>query len=264
VPQRIEVNGIELAYEDTGDEGPAVLFVHGLGGSTRNWDAQLFACEDRYQGIAYDQRGHGQSEKPPGPYSVEEWATDLIGLLDALEIERAALVGHSVGCMVAEHAAVDLGERVWALAMCGGALAWRPEAGPVFEERVKLARDGRMEEIADAVITTGLSERCRAERADVVKRMREILLANDPGSYAEASAATAPAAMHHLDRLACPVLAFCGSEDPVTPPATAEDLASACPNGETGVVEGAAHWCMLEDPEQFNSVLFGFLDRAAP
>jgi pimeloyl-ACP methyl ester carboxylesterase len=52
VPKRIAANGIELAYEDTGDSGPAVVFVHGLGGSTRAWDAQLFACEDRFRGIA--------------------------------------------------------------------------------------------------------------------------------------------------------------------------------------------------------------------
>jgi 3-oxoadipate enol-lactonase len=264
MPKRIEVNGIELAYEDTGDEGPAVVFIPGLGGSTRNWDAQLFACEERYRGVAYDQRGHGQSDKPKGPYSVELWVEDLVGLLDALEIERAALVGHSVGCMVAENAAVELGDRVWALAVCGGAVAWRPEAGPVFEERVKLARAGKMNEIADAVITTGLSERCRQERADVTRRMRELLTANDPDAYAEAAAATAPAKMRDLDRLSCPVLAFCGSEDPVTPPATAKAIAEACPNGETAVVEGAAHWCMLEDPNGFNELLFGFLDRSSP
>ncbi len=63
--------------------------------------------------------------------------------------------------MIAEHAAVRLGERVRGLALIGGALRWRPEAGPVFEERVRLARAGRMDEIARAVAETGLSERCR-------------------------------------------------------------------------------------------------------
>jgi pimeloyl-ACP methyl ester carboxylesterase len=75
----------------------------------------------------------------------------MVGVLDGLGIERAALVGHSVGCMVAERAAVDLGRRARALAVCGGALTWRPEAGPVFEERVRQARAGRMDEIAEVV-----------------------------------------------------------------------------------------------------------------
>ena len=106
----------------TAATGPAVLFVHGLGGSAYAWWAQLAACEaGGYRAIAYDQRGAGRSSKPAGPYSVEQWAEDLVGLLDALGIERAALVGHSVGCMVAEHAALRLGERVRGRWRCAGA-----------------------------------------------------------------------------------------------------------------------------------------------
>lgn len=260
--KRIQVDDIELAYEDTGDEGPVVVFVHGLGGSTRVWDAQLFACENRYRGIAYDQRGHGTSDKPAGPYSVEQWVSDLVGVLDALEIERTALVAHSVGCMVAENAAVELGDRVGALALCGGTLGWPPESRSAFAQRAELARAGKMDEIADAVIATGLSRRTQDENAGVVKRLRELLSANDPAGYAEASTATAAASMRNLEALRCPVLAFCGSEDPVTPPAAAEAIAAACPQGETGLIEGGAHWCMLEDPEGFNQLVLGFLDRA--
>lgn len=260
--KRIEVNGVELAYEDTGDEGPALVFVHGLGGSTRTWDAQLFACENRYRGIAIDQRGHGASGKPAGPYSVEQWVEDLIGTLDVLDVDRAALVAHSVGCMVAQNAAVELGDRVGALILCGGTLEWRPEAEAVFAERAQLARDGKLDQVADAVIATGLSERTRNENAGVVKRLRELLTANDSQGYAEAAAATASAAMRDLDRLGCPVLACCGSEDPVTPPEAQEAVAAACRQGETGVVAGAAHWCMVEDPEGFNRLAFEFLDRA--
>jgi pimeloyl-ACP methyl ester carboxylesterase len=257
---RIEVNDIELAYEDTEADGPPVVFVHGLGGSTRVWDAQLFATEDNdLRGIAYDQRGHGRSDKPPGPYSVEQWTTDLIGLLEALELGDVALVGHSVGCMVAEHAAVALGDQAMALAVCGGVLKWPDEAGAVFEQRAELAQAGKMEEVIDAVIATGLSERCRTDRADVTKRMRELLEANDPKAYAEAVTATAAAEMLDPKQLRCPVLAFAGSGDPVTPPSESEAIAAAAPQGDSAIIDGAAHWCMLEDPEGFNSVLFEFL-----
>ncbi len=106
--KRIELNGIKLAYEERGEvqpDGTTVVFVHGLGGSTYSWWAQLAACEARgIRAIAYDQRGAGRSAKPPGPYSVELWAEDLERVLDRLEVERPILVGHSVGCMIAEQA----------------------------------------------------------------------------------------------------------------------------------------------------------------
>ena len=263
--ERIDIGGLTLAYEDTGGSGPCVVFVHGLGGSKNGWLAQLERCGERgWRGIAYDQRGAGRSEKPAGPYSVEMWVDDLLGLLEALGVERAALVGHSVGCMIAERAATTLAGRLWALALCGGARAWRPEAQPIFEERVRLARAGRMDEIAAMVATTGLSERCREDDPRLLGLMRELIASNEALAYAECSAATASATMSDLASVDCPVLAFCGAEDPVTPIAAAEEIAAALSHGETAVVPGAAHWCMVEDPAGTNRVLFDFLDRAAP
>jgi pimeloyl-ACP methyl ester carboxylesterase len=262
--ERTDANGISLAYEDSGGDGPTVVFLHGLGGSANGWLAQVEECRVRgWRGVAYDQRGAGRSEKPDGPYSVETWVDDLLALLDRLAIERLALVGHSVGCMVAERGAVALRDRVWALALCGGASAWRPEAGPVFEERVRLARAGRMDEIAEVVAGTGLSERCRREDPRLLGMMREAIASNEPRAYAECSAATASATMADPAALTCPVLAFCGEEDPVTPPAAAEEVAAAAARGETAVVAGAAHWCMIEDPAATNRALFDFLGRQA-
>jgi len=263
VSERAEVGDVTISFEDAGGEGPAVVFVHGLGGSAYTWRAQLAACAaSGYRAVAYDQRGAGRSSKPAGPHSVERWAADLEGLLDALGIERAALVGHSVGCMIAEQAALRLGSRCRALALLGGALRWRPEAGPVFEERVRLARTGRMAEIAEAVAGTGLSERCRAARPELHGLFLEAIASNDPEAYAEWSAATALAQMIEPERVACPTLALCGELDPVTPPAFAEAIAEAIPGAETAVIPGAAHWCQLEAPEAVNAVLLAWLGTA--
>jgi pimeloyl-ACP methyl ester carboxylesterase len=262
--ERIAAGGIAIAYEDTGGDGPAVVFAHGLGGSSNAWLAQLDECRARgWRGIAHDQRGAGRTEKPPGPYSVEGWAEDLVALLDALGLARAALVGHSVGCMVAERAAVALGDRVWALALCGGAPAWPPEAGPAFEQRARLARESRMDEVAEAVATTGLSERIRREDPRLLGLMREMIAGGDPRGYAGSALATGAGSMADLERLGCPLLAFCGSADPVTPPQAAREIAARAPDGEFEQIEGAAHWCMLENPGAFNGVLFGFLERHA-
>jgi 3-oxoadipate enol-lactonase len=247
----MELDGVDLAYESRpGEAGSAtIVLVHGLGGSINSWWAQLAACEERGRPcVAYDQRGAGLSAKPPGPYSVEQWAEDLVALLDALELERPILVGHSVGCMVAEHACARLGERIRGLVTIGGALRWRPEAAPVFEERVKLARAGRMDEIATTVVGTGLSEARRAADPVLVGLFRDLIASNEAQAYAECSAATAVGEMVDTDRVACPVLATCGEHDPVTPEAFAAAIAAA------------VH---LEAPERVNEIVLGFADEFA-
>lgn len=260
--RRLEIGEVTLAYEDRGGDGPAVIFVHGLGGSAYAWWAQLAACERAgYRAVAYDQRGAGRSSVPPGPYSIEAWAQDLQRLANALGIERMALVGHSVGCMVAQHAAGRLGEHCRALVLCGGAREWPPGAGQVFAQRAELARAGHMDEIAKAVATTGLSEGCRAEHPALHGLMLGLIASNDPEGYAESALATAAGAMRDLERLACPVLAFTGAEDPVTPVHFAEAIAAAAPRGEAAAIADCAHWCMLERPDAVNEVLLGFLAR---
>jgi pimeloyl-ACP methyl ester carboxylesterase len=263
VADRVDLEGITLAYEDTGGDGPAVVFVHGLGGCANSWRAQLEACaEAGHRAIAYDARGAGRSSKPDEPYSVEGWARDLVALVDALGIERTALVGHSVGTMVAQHATLALGERASALAVIGGALSWRPEAGPVFEERVRLARQGRMDEIAHTVAGTGLSESARRDDPVLHGLFLELIAGNDPDAYARASEATAKGRMLEPERTACPTLALCGEHDPVTPAAFAQAIADAVPDGRAGTIPGAAHWCQLEAPEAVNRALLDFLAHA--
>jgi 3-oxoadipate enol-lactonase len=260
--ERIEINGVSLAYEDSGGDGPAVVFVHGLGGSIETWRAQLQAIgEAGFRTVAYDQRGAGLSGKPDGPYSAEQWTGDLHALIDALRVDRMALVGNSVGCMVAANAAAELGERCWALAMIGGALAWRPEAAPVFAERVKLARAGRMDEIADTVAGSGLSEERRESDAAFLGLFRTLITGSDPEAYAECSAATAEARMTAPERISAPALAISGELDPVTPPEFAEAIIGAIGAGEAVTIPGAAHWCHLEAPQAVNEALIGLLAR---
>lgn len=263
--ERLELEDVTVVYEERAADGsPTIVFVHGLGGSLHSWWAQLAACEAAgVRAIAYDQRGAGLSSKPEGPYSVELWAHDLARVIDALGLERPVLVGHSVGCMTAERASVELGERAAGLLTIGGALQWRPEAGPVFEERVRLARAGRMDEIATTVVGTGLSEDCRREDPVLTGLFRDLIASNDHHAYADWSAATAAARMTDLERVACPVLACCGEHDPVTPPSFAQAIADAVPQGRIEVVPGAAHWCQLEAPKTVNEILLAFAREVA-
>jgi pimeloyl-ACP methyl ester carboxylesterase len=163
--------------------------------------------------------------------------------------------------MVAEHAAVGLGDRVTALALCGGALRWRPEAGEVFEQRARLARSGRMDEIGQTVVTTGLSERARSEDPGLTGLMLGLIALNEPRAYADSTEATAAGSMRDPERVPCPTLALCGAEDPVTPPAFASAIADAVPEGESATIDGAAHWCALERPDEVSGLVLDFIDR---
>jgi 3-oxoadipate enol-lactonase len=260
--ERIDVNGVELAYERRG-EGPAVAFVHGLGGRKESWDAVLAAVANAgYEAIAIDMRGAGDSDTPAGPYSVAGWAADLIALLEGLDITRAALVGHSVGCMVVEHAALALEDRCPALAMLGGAVAWGPGFDTVLGERAELARAGSMREIADAVAMTGFTEKARTECPELIERFAELFVANDPEGYAESALGTARGRMLDPGAIHCPALAFAGSEDPVTPPEASKEVAAAMPRGEFTTVGDGAHWCQMELPEAVGDLLTGFLGRS--
>ncbi len=263
---RIESNGIELAYERTGagDGGPPVVLLHGLGGRREVWSAQREALgEAGFDAVAIDMRGHGDSAKPAGPYSVEQWCADLTGVLDGLELERATLVGHSIGCTVVEHAALELGERCAALAMLGGSLSFDETFQATLRERAELARAGRMREIGEAVAGTGLTQRAHAEQPDLVERVVELIASNDPHAYAASALATAEGAMREPAEVRCPALAFAGAEDPVGPPGAAERIAAAMPAGESDVVPEGAHMCMIERAEATTTLLREFLQRAA-
>lgn len=262
--ERLNLDGVSIACEDRGGDGTAVAFIHGLGGSARAWEEQLTAAAAAgYRAIAHDARGAGRSDVPPGPYSVELWAADAVRVLDALGVERAALVGHSVGTMVAEHAALALGERCVGLLLIGGALSWPDDAAPGFERRAELARAGRLDEIAAAVAQTGLSERCRTSRPDLVDAFQAMIEANDPEGYAESALATGRGRMIEPRRVGCPALALAGGLDPVTPPAAAEAIAAAIPRGRSETIPGAAHWCQVESPEAVNAALLAFLREHA-
>jgi 3-oxoadipate enol-lactonase len=165
--------------------------------------------------------------------------------------------------MVVEHAALALQSNCRALAMLGGALAWGEGFDTVLTERAELARAGRIREVAEAVAAGGLTDRARAENPELVERFVAMVASNDPDGYAESCLATARGAMVQPEEVRAPALAFAGTEDAVTPPSGAEEIAGAMPRGEPETVPGGAHWCHMEVPGAVSERLLGFLARLA-
>ena len=108
---KLAVQDIDLYYEISG-QGQPLLFIHGLGSSTRDWERQATFFSRHYQVITFDLRGHGKSDKPPGPYSVELFTADTAGLIESLGIGQTHVVGLSMGGMIAFQLALKASELV--------------------------------------------------------------------------------------------------------------------------------------------------------
>ena len=121
----MRANGIELYYEEQGS-GPPLLLVPGLGADTRLFGGVTAALAATCRVIVFDPRGGGRSDAPPGPYSIEQMADDAAGLLDALHVERATVVGYSMGGRIALGLALDHPSRVAKLVLAATSARTRP------------------------------------------------------------------------------------------------------------------------------------------
>lgn len=254
------VGDIDLYYEMEG-VGETVLLIHGLGSSSRDWEPQRSYFAANYQVISMDIRGHGRSHKPPGPYTVAQFAADTAALLSALEITAAHVVGISMGGMIAFQLAVTYPELVKSLVIVnsGPELVVRS-----FKERLQVwQRFLIVQLLGMQKMGEVLSERLlpRPEhapiRAEFVARWAE----NDPRAYRAAMRALIGwSVSDRLRDITCPTL-FIASDSDYTPVATKEKCAKMMPQAELVVIEDARHAVTIERPQQFNAVLADFLQK---
>ena len=161
------------------DEAPVVVFASSLGTTHEMWDPQAAALAGEYRVLRYDHRGHGRSPVPPGPYTIDELAGDLLALLDDLGIERASLVGLSLGGAVAMHAALQAPERFERVALCCTAMKFgEPET---WHERAAAVRAEGMPAVAAAVLERWVTPDAPA---GLRERLEALLLATPPEGYA--------------------------------------------------------------------------------
>ncbi|MGA7192424.1 MAG: alpha/beta hydrolase [Anaerolineales bacterium] len=151
---KISINNINLYYEKSG-QGAPLLFIHGLGSSTQDWESQVKEFSKNYQVIVFDLRGHGQSDKPAGPYSMALFASDTAGLLNALGIKSAHIVGISLGGAVAFQLAIDSPSLVKTLTIVNSApsLGGTPEqAKAEIDRRVSIVKQMGMRAMGEALV----------------------------------------------------------------------------------------------------------------
>lgn len=252
----VDVHVIESGLPD----GPAVVLSNSLGATHRMWDAQLDALERRFRVLRYDTRGHGASPVPDGPYSIDDLADDLVGILDRRGIDTAHLVGLSLGGMTAMRVAARNPDRVNRMVLLCTAAELAP--AQAWTDRAAAVRAGGAESVAPAVIarwfTLSHLETHPAERAEWV----DMIAATPAEGYASCCEAIAELDLRdQLPTITAPTLAIAGADDPATPPAKLEQIVSGIPGARLLVVDGAAHLANAEQPEQITPAIIEHLEQ---
>ena len=253
-----EVNGTRLYYESSG-RGPAVVLIHGGLVDGRLWDEQMGPLSKRFRVVRYDLRGYGRSADAPEPFSHLE---DLRALLDLLRIEKATLVGLSLGGIIAADFALEHPERVERLVLVGPGLRGDKQPPPKDAAAAIAAMSRGPEAFADASMTRELYAGVRPGSA-AYRLLRRMLLDNfkalstlRPGhiKYPE------PPTAERLGQVRAPTLVLIGSRDGRNLRNIADTLAAGIPGARKVIIHGASHHPPVETPREFNRALLDFLE----
>lgn len=248
-----------MYYQDQGQGQPLVL-VHGLGSSTFDWEAQVQEFSKSYRVITFDMRGHGQSEKPAGPYSIPMFAADLNALLEALDVTAVHLVGISLGGAVAFQFVLDYPEKVKSLTVVnsGPTLGGTPEqAQQEIDRRVGIVQQLGMRGMGQALSPVLFP---KPGHAALRETFIEQWAANDPQAYIEATRSMLGwDVTDRLGEIRCPTLIVSADQD-YSPVAAKEAYLKLMPNARLVVIPDAHHATPIEEPEKFNAALRKFLE----
>lgn len=259
----VAVNGVNFACELSGPEGaPLVAFSNSLGSAIDMWDRVTPAVAQRYRCLRYDTRGHGASGSSDAPVSVDDLADDLVGLLDALGVGRAHVVGLSLGGMTGQALASRRPERVASLTLIATS-AFLPPLD-FWQSRAATVRAEGPGVVVDTVLQRWFTPAFHAREPAAVARVRESFMRIEPVGYGRCCEAIG--GMDLRDRLAsiaAPTLVMVGADDPVTTPAMAEQLRSGIAGADLIVLSQCAHLASIERGDAVAGYLLSFLDRQA-
>ena len=252
-----QINGKPVFAEREG-EGPAVLFIHGLGGTTNFYEPQARALADTRTVIRFDLEGAGRSPLSGTP-DIGSWTRDAEAILDHFGVREAGVVGHSMGTLVAAHLAATRPERVTRLALLGALRAQPDQAKQATRQRAAMVREKGMEAVAPGIVAAATSERTRRDHPAVAAFVRELLFRQDPEGYAACCEALAKAVTPDYAGIRAPVLFVAGGDDKTSPPELSESLAKEPASASVEVIPEIGHWHAVEAAGQVTSALRAFL-----
>jgi 3-oxoadipate enol-lactonase len=238
---------------DGPEDAPVLVLSNSIGTTLELWDRQVPAFAGPFRVLRYDQLGHGRSAVPPGSYTVELLARELLGLVDELGVERFSFCGLSLGGTVAMWLGAHAGDRIERLVLAGTSAYFGPPERWV--ERAETVRSEGMEPLADA--TMG---RWFTPSFGDVDVFRARFVATPPEGYAACCDALCDWDFRdELGSVSAPTLVLVGSEDPATPPDQAQLIAEGIPGARVEVIPGAAHLLNVEQPAAFDALALDHL-----
>ena len=242
---RIQADDIHLNYEREG-QGPTLVLTHGIGGRLEDWGDTVAALRDCCTLLRWDVRGFGQSDRPRGPVTPSLWASDLAALLDALNIPRVVISGHSMGGVVAQRFALDYPQRTQALILISTSSEVGPKATQRWEQMALRIEAEGMAAVVGNPTRAYSEEYARMHQAEIEARETQRAL-NDPFAYA----ATGRAVGNYnftteLQGLTCPTLILQGAQDRLTPPGGSVIISRNIPGAQLHILDGCGHALPIE------------------
>lgn len=256
------------SYELTGPaDAPVVALLHGLGiNRDVTWRAIAPVLATRFRVLNYDLCGHGDTALPRAPVSLTLLSEQLIGLMDALDIGRAALVGFSLGGMINRRCAMDHPDRVSALAILNSPHERGAAQQKLVEDRARDTSAGGPGANIDATLERWFTLDFRARHGDTVEDVRAVVLANDPANYAAHRQVLAEGVVELIrpaPPITHPTLVMTCENDTGSTPAMSHAIAKEIMGAETIIVPALQHLGLIEQPARFCAPLMDFLARVA-
>jgi 3-oxoadipate enol-lactonase len=247
---------MRLNHQTTGpDDAPVVLLASSLGTNHAMWAPQLDALSKSFRVVAFDHRGHGASEAPPGPYTIEDLGQDVLELLDTIEAERASYVGISLGGAVGLWLAQNAPDRFHRFALLC------PPVNPAANAQTWIDRAAQVRKEGTQAITEAtlgrwfLPEYAEAHPEEVEIIRQQLLSTSDEGYAACCEALSTLDLTPKLADITAPVLLITTEQDTSIPPETVLPIAQAIPGAHLEILQDAAHLVTYTHPERINPLL---------
>ncbi|MBL8581308.1 MAG: alpha/beta fold hydrolase [Rhizobiaceae bacterium] len=242
-------------------EGPAVVMIHGLGGTSNMFHPQMAALAG-HRVLRVDLPGSGRSPKPHEPLTIDLMAAAVMRAADAAGIARAHIVGHSMGTIVAQKIAADRPAFAASLVLFGALAEPADATREGLAKRAALARSGGMSDIADTIVANAISAHTRENSPAAAAFVRESITRQDPEAYARTCEALAKATAVDARRISAPTLLITGDADTVNPPGVAQALADKIKGAVFSAMDRCGHWATVENPRESSRKLVDLLREA--
>jgi 3-oxoadipate enol-lactonase len=257
----VNANGISINAEIDGPDGaPWLVLSNSLLTNFHMWDDQVAELKSTYRILRYDQRGHGETQATPGPYSFDILVADVMGLLDALSIPRAHFCGLSMGGMTALFLAERHRERFDRIIACDCGPASTPASAQQWKERIEIAAKGGMEALVEPTVNRWFPPDFVATKAPVLDQIRQMIRTTPFAGFAGCAEALSNYDLRGgLAGITSPTLLIVGTKDATV--AGIRQIKEAVKGSQLVELEGAGHIANVEQPKAFTAAIRDFLAR---